>query len=279
MLWRVSFKLLTLLSSYFLSCNWFVSYNMTFVLCLLRSSGSYPTSHQRSSMGKFSHVWHPLSDSVWGWPFLFVVFLHYVLLFQAWGLSCFSWGFTTLDDFNVQPWLKLDKDFNDWIEGEDYDVYAHFTSDDNVPISIQYIIVQEPQDTTTSPENEYIHALKHHNVEGMLWLGNLLIFKTDWGMEVTNINNEDLPLVKCLATLYATHFLIQLSTYSHFLQSCPQRMNSKEFDLTWLVIHLNKPRRSYYKREHASLLVWFKSFHQWKPTSCFNERTTELNAN
>jgi len=61
--------------------------------CPLCSSGSYPTSHQRSSMGKFSHVWHPLSDLVWGWPFLFVVFLHYVLLFQARGLSHFSWGF------------------------------------------------------------------------------------------------------------------------------------------------------------------------------------------
>jgi len=34
--------------------------------CPLCSSGSYPTSHQRSSMGKFSHVWRPLSDSVWG---------------------------------------------------------------------------------------------------------------------------------------------------------------------------------------------------------------------
>ena len=138
----------------------------------------------------------------------------------------------TLDDFNVQPWLKLDKDFNDWIEGEDYDVYARFASDDNVPIGVRYIIVHEPQDTTTSPENEYIHALKHHNVEGMPWLGNLLIFKTDWGMEITDITNEDLPLVKRLATLYAAHFSSQISPYSHFLQSRPQRTNSTELFLT-----------------------------------------------
>ena len=42
---------------------------------------------------------------------------------------------TTLNDFNVQPWLKLDKDY-DWVEGEDYDVYARFASDDNVPIGV-----------------------------------------------------------------------------------------------------------------------------------------------
>ena len=139
---------------------------------------------------------------------------------------------TTLDDFNVQPWLKLDKDFNDWVEGEDYDVYARFASDDNVPIGVRYIIVHEPQDTTASPENEYIHALKHYNVEGMPWLGNLLIFKTDWGMEVTDITNEDLPLVKRLATLYAAHFSLQLSPYLHCLQPRPQRSNSSEFYLT-----------------------------------------------
>jgi len=139
---------------------------------------------------------------------------------------------TTLDDFNVQPWIRLDKDFNDWVEGEDYDVYAHFASNDNVPIGVRYIILHEPQDTTTSLENKYIHALKHRNVEGMPWLGNLLIFKTGWGMEVTNINNEDLPLIKRLITLYMPHLSIQLSPYPHPPQPRPQRTNPEKLYLT-----------------------------------------------
>ena len=138
----------------------------------------------------------------------------------------------TLNDFNVWPWLKLDKDFNDWIEGEDYDVYACFVSDDNIPIGIRYIIVHKPQDTTASPENEYIHALKHYNFEGMPWLGNLLIFKTDCGMEITDITNKDQPLMKCLATLYVAHCSLQLSPYSNFLQPHPQKTNSSKFYLT-----------------------------------------------
>ncbi|EDR02555.1 uncharacterized protein LACBIDRAFT_332371 [Laccaria bicolor S238N-H82] len=109
---------------------------------------------------------------------------------------------TTFDDFNVRPWLTLDTDYNDWVEGQDYDVYSHFTSDDNVPIGVRYIILHEPQDTTASPANEYIHALMDNNIDAMPWLGNLLIFKTDWGMEVTNIEDEDLPLIKRLATLH-----------------------------------------------------------------------------
>ena len=157
----------------------------------------------------------------------------------------------TLDDFNVRPWLKLDKDFNDWIEGQDYDVYARFASDDNVPIGVRYIIVHEPQDTTASPENEYIRALKHYNFEGIPWLGNLLIFKTDWGMEITDITNEDLPLIKRLATLYVAHCSLQLSPHSHFLQPRPQKTNSTEFYLTSPVIQPNKLCCSYFERKHA----------------------------
>lgn len=112
---------------------------------------------------------------------------------------------TALDDFNVQPWMQLNKDFSGWIEGEDYDAYAHFTSEDNVPIGVRYIIVHEPQDSSSSAENEYILTLKHRNVEGARWLGNLLIFKTDWGMEISSIKKEDLPLVQRLATLHAPH--------------------------------------------------------------------------
>ena len=84
---------------------------------------------------------------------------------------------------------------------EDYDVYARFPADDNVPFGVRYVIIHEPQETAALAENEYIHSLKHHNIEGMPWLGNLLVFKTHWGMEVTHIEEKDLSLVKRLITL------------------------------------------------------------------------------
>ena len=107
----------------------------------------------------------------------------------------------TLDEFSTLPWLNIKKDFIDLIEGEDYDVYARFPADDNVPFGVRYVIIHEPQETTALAENEYIHSLKHHNIEGMPWLGNLLVFKTHWGMEVTHIEEKDLSLVKRLITL------------------------------------------------------------------------------
>jgi len=88
-----------------------------------------------------------------------------------------------------------------WIEGEDYDIYAWFPTNDYVPFSVRYVIMHDTQETMTSAENKYIHSLKHHNVEGMPWLGNILIFKTHWGMEVTHVEEKDLPLIKCLVTL------------------------------------------------------------------------------
>jgi len=64
------------------------------------------------------------------------------------------------------------------------------------------VIVHDTQETMTSDENKYIHSLKHHNIEGMPWLGNIRIFKTHWGMEVgTHIEEKDLPLIKHLVTL------------------------------------------------------------------------------
>jgi len=63
------------------------------------------------------------------------------------------------------------------------------------------VIVHDAQETTASAENKYIHSLKHHNIEGMSWLGNIPIFKTHWGMEVTHVEEKDLPLIKRPVTL------------------------------------------------------------------------------
>jgi len=83
----------------------------------------------------------------------------------------------TLNEFCTLLWLKIKKDFMNWIEGEDYDIYAWFPTNDYVPFSVWYVIMHDAQETMTSAENKYIHSLKHHSIEGMPWLGNILILK------------------------------------------------------------------------------------------------------
>ena len=110
----------------------------------------------------------------------------------------------SLTDFNLNPWIKVQKPIEAWVEGVDYHLYAHLPAADNIMHSSRYIIIHEPQDVATFPQNNFLSNITHaHSTHDEFpWRGNIIVFKTKWGMEIDNVNEEDLPFIKSLLATY-----------------------------------------------------------------------------
>lgn len=125
-----------------------------------------------------------------------------------------------LTDFNLNAWINVQKPIEAWVEGIDYHLYAYRPVADNIIPSSRYIIIHEPQDVATSPWNDFFcnvtQADSIHNKP--LWRGNIVVFKTNWGMEIHNVNEEDLPFIKSLVTTYV---LISCMSYNLIMVTKP----------------------------------------------------------
>lgn len=108
-----------------------------------------------------------------------------------------------LEDLTLVPWLTLSALTDKQIEGRDYDVYSTFADDDNIPAENRFIIIHEEQTNRDLPTNEYINVLLHNYSRQQPWKGNVMVFKTTTGVEIIDVNEADIPLIKRLVTLYA----------------------------------------------------------------------------
>ena len=109
-----------------------------------------------------------------------------------------------LTDFDLNPWIKFQKPIEAWVTGVDYDLYTHFPSADNATHPTWYIVIHEPQDVTTSPLNKLVCSLTPTSQirNEPSWRGNIIVFKTEWGMEIQNVTAIDVPLIKNLVATY-----------------------------------------------------------------------------
>ena len=64
-----------------------------------------------------------------------------------------------LTNLDLNPWIRIQKPIEAWVENLDYALYSHYPMANNATLPTCYIIIHEPQDVTTSLQNEFVHIL------------------------------------------------------------------------------------------------------------------------